>query len=210
MEIVLSVRAHGALTTLKACTQPEAQEDSSSPYEVKDELRTVLAPSRLLLSSVSVPSEFSSDPAHPIQQFEISVLDAAGALVHSGTYRIHMHVSGGELLGLESGDLRDDTDYTSDVRSSLNSIRNCRICTSGCCAGSTTTQYRCTHRNNKDSLFHDSSSLLIVLRMECKRFSLFSEKMCKTIQVQFSELFNPSFPAGIRRHSVFLPPLPPR
>lgn len=70
----------------------------------------VLAPSRLLLSSVSVPGEFSSDPAHPIQQFEISVLDAAGA------YRIHVHVSGGELLGLESGDLRDDTDYTSDVR----------------------------------------------------------------------------------------------
>ncbi len=111
MEIVLSVRAHGALTTLKGCTQPEAQEDSSSPYEAKDELRTVLAPSRLLLSSVSVPSEFSSDPAHPIQQFEISVLDAAGALVHSGAYRIHVHVSGGELLGLESGDLRDDTDY---------------------------------------------------------------------------------------------------
>lgn len=66
------------------------------------------------------------------------------------------------------------------------------------------------HRSNKDSLFHDSSSLLIILRMECQRFSLFSEKMCKTIQVQFSELFNPSFPAGIRRHSVFLPPLPPR
>lgn len=58
--------------------------------------------------------------------------------------------------------------------------------------------FRCTHRNNKDSLFYDSSSLLIILRMECKRFSL------------FSELFNPSFPACIRRHSVFLPPLPPR
>lgn len=81
-------------------------------------LSTVLPPSRLLLSSVSVPGEFGSDPAHPIQQFEISVLDAAGALVRSGAYRIHVHVSGGELLGLESGDLRDDTDYTSDVRSS--------------------------------------------------------------------------------------------
>ena len=81
-------------------------------------LSTVLAPSRLLLSSVSVPGEFSSDPAHPIQQFEISVLDIAGELVRSGAYRIYVHVSGGGLLGLESGDLRDDTCYTSDVRSS--------------------------------------------------------------------------------------------
>ena len=46
-------------------------------------LSTVLPPSRLLLSSVSVPGEFSSDPAHPIQQFEISVLSDATVSVFS-------------------------------------------------------------------------------------------------------------------------------
>ena len=46
-------------------------------------LSTVLPPSHLLLSSVSVPGEFSSDPAHPIQQFEISVLSDATVSVFS-------------------------------------------------------------------------------------------------------------------------------
>lgn len=129
-------------------------------------LSTVLPPSRLLLSSVSVPGEFSSDPAHPIQQFEISVLsDATVSVFSDAAASTASETAESALLNA----VLDPQPHSTDA-----------------------------HRSNKDSLFHDSSSLLIILRMECKRFSL------------FSELFNPSFPAGIRRHSVFLPPLPPR
>lgn len=117
-EGVLSVRARGTLTTLPGCAQEAGQENRQTFYEANDKLCTVLTPSRLLLAPVSVPAEFVSDPEHPVQQLEVSVLDASGAFVHAGAYRIHVKVTDGTLLGLESGDLCDDTDYTSDVRSS--------------------------------------------------------------------------------------------
>ena len=117
-EGVLSVRARGTLTTLPGCAQEAGQENQQTFYEANDKLCTVLTPSRLLLAPVSVPAEFVSDPEHPVQQLEVSVLDASGAFVHAGAYRIHVKVTDGTLLGLESGDLCDDTDYTSDVRSS--------------------------------------------------------------------------------------------
>ena len=117
-EGVLSVKARGTLTTLPGCAQVAGQENQQPFYEANDKLCTVLTPSRLLLAPVSVPAEFVSDPEHPVQQLEVSVLDASGAFVHAGAYRIHVKVTDGTLLGLESGDLCDDTDYTSDVRSS--------------------------------------------------------------------------------------------
>lgn len=117
-EGVLSVRARGTLTTLPGCAKVAGQENQQTFYEANDKLCTVLTPSRLLLAPVSVPAEFVSDPEHPVQQLEVSVLDASGAFVHAGAYRIHVKVTDGTLLGLESGDLCDDTDYTSDVRSS--------------------------------------------------------------------------------------------
>ena len=117
-EGVLSVRARGTLTTLPGCAKVAGQENQQTFYEANDKLCTVLTPSRLLLAPVSVPAEFVSDPEHPVQQLEVSVLDASAAFVHAGAYRIHVKVTDGTLLGLESGDLCDDTDYTSDVRSS--------------------------------------------------------------------------------------------
>lgn len=52
----------------------------------------------------------------PIVQAEVSVRDSAGRLAVTDASLIHASVEGGELLGIENGDIADCTEYTSPRR----------------------------------------------------------------------------------------------
>lgn len=96
----LSVHASGLLSTSPADSQPK---------EACDQLETVSAPCRLAMQAYSTSPE-------EILQIEVSVLDEKGRLAITDSSRISVHISGGTLLGLESGDIADCTEYTSPLR----------------------------------------------------------------------------------------------
>lgn len=100
----LSVHASGSLTTVPAGTHAET---------AGDQLETVGAPCRLAMQVYELPENTVPEE---IFQIEVSVLDGMGRPVVTDSSRIRVDVSGGTLIGLESGDIADCTEYTSPMR----------------------------------------------------------------------------------------------
>ena len=81
-----------------------------------DRLETVYAPSLLKAEVYPVPEAFWQTD-NPIRQVEVTTEDCEGRTVTTGSVRLMVTVEGGRLLGLESGDVADTTEYSSGIRS---------------------------------------------------------------------------------------------
>ncbi|NLY11327.1 MAG: glycoside hydrolase family 2 protein [Firmicutes bacterium] len=77
-----------------------------------NKLETVTAPVKIELVS-------ECERTDDILQIELSVLDERDRLVVSDRSRITVFVEGGELLGLDNGDLADVTDYAANYRTTF-------------------------------------------------------------------------------------------
>ena len=111
---VLSVSAWGSLTTLRT---------GNCSGEASDQLETIGAPCQLSMDVYQVPAALqnpapASQTSAPeeIRQILVSVLDGKGRLAVTDSSRITVRISGGTLLGLESGDIADCTEYTAPMR----------------------------------------------------------------------------------------------
>lgn len=130
---VLSVQSRGKLTSILPAKKPQngtGAETDASAGTASDTLWTSYLPSALKISvyesAVSLPGSPSPLPAKdgyqnstaqsPIIQAEVSVLDAAGHLAVTDASMICASVTGGELLGIENGDIADCTEYSSPRR----------------------------------------------------------------------------------------------
>lgn len=123
----LSVRAFGTLTSRPASQagayspqepEPAAPEDVRGA-EACDLLETIGGPCRLAMQIWQVPEALRCEPScgpDEILQIEVSVLDGNDRLAVTDSSRISVHISGGTLLGLESGDIADCTEYLSPMR----------------------------------------------------------------------------------------------
>ncbi len=79
-------------------------------FEAKDTLVTAGVPAAL--SAVVYDGPIAADGVD-IAQIEVSVLDCKGNLVSSASNLLHVELEGSiELLGIENGNLSDNTDYT--------------------------------------------------------------------------------------------------
>jgi hypothetical protein len=87
---------------------------SAGDNEVRDALTTAGAPSALAASLWGGPLHADGED---IAQIEVSVLDDAGNPVSDSSDMIEVHLQGPiELLGIENGDLSDNTDYAAPCR----------------------------------------------------------------------------------------------
>lgn len=73
----------------------------------------------LRIRRYEVPARYTQDPAQKIEQLEITTVDEEGNPVTADPREITLRVSGGKLIGMESGDIEDDTPYFSDTRRSF-------------------------------------------------------------------------------------------
>ncbi|MCI6756884.1 MAG: DUF4982 domain-containing protein [Lachnospiraceae bacterium] len=73
----------------------------------------------LRIKRYEVPAKYVQDPAEQIEQLEITTGDEDGNPVTTDPREIMLRVSGGKLIGMESGDIEDDTPYFSDTRRSF-------------------------------------------------------------------------------------------
>lgn len=114
----LSVHASGSLITV-----------SGREGDASDQLATIGAPCILEMQTYRIPRTLRAGSAIPgflpkdenrtpgeIFQIEVSVQDREGRLAVTDASRIQVRVSGGTLIGLESGDIADCTEYTAPMR----------------------------------------------------------------------------------------------
>lgn len=82
-------------------------------------LSTQKRASHLRIKRYEVPAKYVQDPADQIEQLEITTEDEEGNPVTTDPREIALRVNGGKLIGMESGDIEDDTPYFSDTRRSF-------------------------------------------------------------------------------------------
>lgn len=109
---ILTVKASGHLTTFTTC-----KSDSNAVYTASDSLETVSAPCALTLHSWQQAADSTALLGkNPIIQCEVTVTDPDGRYCSMDASMIDASVQGGQLLGMENGDVSDCTSYTETSR----------------------------------------------------------------------------------------------
>lgn len=114
----LSVHASGSLTTVSGREGDASDQLSTIGAPCMLEMQTYRIPQALRAGSAIsglLPKEENRTPGE-IFQIEVSVQDGEGRLAVTDASRIQVRVSGGTLIGLESGDIADCTEYTAPMR----------------------------------------------------------------------------------------------
>lgn len=114
----LSVHASGSLTTVSGREGDASDQLSTIDAPCMLEMQTYRIPQALRAGSAIsglLPKEENRTPGE-IFQIEVSVQDGEGRLAVTDASRIQVRVSGGTLIGLESGDIADCTEYTAPMR----------------------------------------------------------------------------------------------
>ncbi len=108
----LAVHAFGSLRSISA-----EKENGGGAFEADDLLQTTSAPCSLEIQPWHAPSGFTGIlPEDQVLQFEVSVKDRDGNFCFGDSSLIEVQTEGGALLGIESGNAADCTEYTSSSR----------------------------------------------------------------------------------------------